>query len=58
MLGKHFKWCGVCVCVCVCVCSVVASRNFEIGGPRDSFRVVYSLKISFGMKLSQTLSRQ
>ena len=39
-------------CVCGCVCSVVASRSFEISGPRDSFSVVYSLKISFEMELS------
>ena len=42
----------MCACVCVCVCSVVSSRSFEISGPRDSFSVVYSLKISLEVKLS------
>lgn len=47
MLGKHSKWWQ----------EGVAS-SLLVGGPRESFNVVGSLKPLFGMKFSQTWDAQ
>lgn len=36
----------------------IARRSLLVGGPRESFNVVGSLKSLFGMKLSQTWDAQ